>query len=88
MEHHSDLGIGTGRQTLSRSRALPDQEEESAKSWAADVASALADAAHRPRTLLVLLNPWGGSGRAQGVWEREAYPVLSQAGAPLFLVWL
>ena len=67
------------------SRALPDQEEEAAKTWAADVASALADAPQRPRTLLVLLNPWGGSGRARGIWEREAYPVLSRAGAALSL---
>ena len=58
------------------------QDEEAAKGWAADVASALAGAAQRPRALLALLNPWGGSGRAHAAWELQAFPVLSAAGAP------
>jgi hypothetical protein len=61
---------------------LPDQAEEVVKAWSTDVQEAIEDSSQqRPRTLLVLLNPYGGSGRARGVWEREAFPLLAQAGA-------
>ena len=56
------------------------QDEEAAKQWAADINEAVSDISCRPRTLLVIVNPWGGCGRARRVWTREAYPVLSQAG--------
>ena len=51
------------------------------KAWSSDIREAVEDCAQRPRTLLALLNPYGGSGRARGVWEREAFPLLAQAGA-------
>ena len=56
------------------------QDEEVAKQWAADINEAVSDISCRPRTLLVIVNPWGGCRRARRVWAGEAYPVLSQAG--------
>lgn len=48
--------------------------------WAAEINASLSDISCRPRTLLVIVNPWGGNGQANRVWSKQAYPILSQAG--------
>ena len=59
------------------------QDEDLAKEWTADINESVNDISCRPRTLLVIVNPWGGNGRANKVWSREAYPIMSQAGTSL-----
>ncbi|EIE23262.1 hypothetical protein COCSUDRAFT_66245 [Coccomyxa subellipsoidea C-169] len=59
---------------------LDSQDEDLVRRWAADINEAVGTSSKRPRSLLVLLNPFGGSGRAPTVWERDASPLLSKAG--------
>ena len=56
------------------------QDEDLAKQWAADINEAVSAISCRPKTLLVIVNPWGGNGRADRAWTRHAYPIFSQAG--------
>jgi hypothetical protein len=57
------------------------QDGDMVKIWADDISVAMYGNSERPRTLLVFLNPFSGSGCAQRVWDREAFPILSKAGA-------
>ncbi|BDA50250.1 Ceramide kinase [Coccomyxa sp. Obi] len=59
---------------------LESQEEDVVRRWAADINEAVNINSVRPKTLLVFLNPFGGSGRAPAVWARDAAPILSKAG--------
>ena len=52
-----------------------------ARQWAADINEAVSAISCRPKTLLVVVNPWGGNGRANRAWSRHAHPIFSQAGA-------
>ena len=56
------------------------QEAELAHEWARRINSALKVLAHRPQTLLVLVNPFSGARRARRVWARKAAPVMAVAG--------
>lgn len=49
--------------------------------WAAAINESVGDISCRPKTLLVIINPWGGEGRANRVWNKVAQPILSCAGA-------
>ena len=51
-----------------------------AKQWAADITEAVSAISCRPKTLLVIVNPWGGNGRANKAWSRHAFPIFTQAG--------
>ncbi len=42
--------------------------------------SAIRQSSHRPRDLLVLLNPFGGTRKAKEVWRDIAMPVFDLAG--------
>ena len=42
--------------------------------------SAIRQSSHRPRDLLVLLNPFGGTRKAKEVWRDIAMPVFNLAG--------
>ena len=62
------------------------QDEDLAKQWAADINEAVSAISCRPKTLLVIVNPWGGNGRANNAWNRQAYPIFTQAGStPIIL---
>ena len=42
--------------------------------------SAIRQSGHRPRSLLVLLNPFGGTRKAKEVWRDIAMPIFDLAG--------
>ncbi|DBA70237.1 TPA: hypothetical protein ACH3X2_012144 [Trebouxia sp. C0005] len=48
--------------------------------WAMRINSAIWQSSHRPRDLLVLLNPFGGTRKAKEVWRDIAMPVFNLAG--------
>ncbi len=56
------------------------QDDDVAKQWAADINEAVSAISCRPKTLLVIVNPWGGNGRANMAWSRHAFPVFTRAG--------
>ncbi|CAL5222228.1 g4561 [Coccomyxa viridis] len=62
------------------------QDEDVAKQWAADITEAVSAISCRPKTLLVIVNPWGGNGRANKAWSRHAFPIFTQAGVRCVLV--
>ena len=55
-----------------------------AKQWAADINEAVSAIRCRPKTLLVIVNPWGGNRRANKAWSRHAFPVFTRAGTTSF----
>jgi hypothetical protein len=61
------------------------QHGEGAADWTAAVQSSIRKSADRPRSLLVFLNPFGGSRQAQAVWDKVARPIMLLAGAPATL---
>lgn len=50
--------------------------------WVSLTRAALKGLRHRPRTLLVIINPYGGARKAHRVWTRIAQPVLHLTGLP------
>eukprot|EP00884_Botryococcus_braunii_P015345 jgi/Botrbrau1/2494/Bobra.0226s0050.1 len=49
--------------------------------WVSVIRGALKELRNRPRTLLVIINPYGGARKAGQVWDRIAQPVLHLTGA-------
>ena len=56
------------------------QSADVVEEWAMRVNSAVRQSSHRPRDLLVLLNPFGGTRKAKEVWRDIAMPVFNLAG--------
>ena len=58
------------------------QDRALAQEWAAEINAVIRQSPRRPRTLLVLLNPFGGMRKARSVWRDIALPVFELAGGP------
>eukprot|EP00891_Asterochloris_glomerata_P006863 jgi/Astpho2/6863/Aster-06535 len=56
------------------------QDRDVAQEWAAEINAVIRQSPRRPRTLLVLLNPFGGMRKARSVWRDIALPVFELAG--------
>lgn len=56
------------------------QSIDIAREWATRINSAIRQSSHRPHSLLVLLNPFGGAKKARAIWRDIALPVLNLAG--------
>ena len=70
----------TGRQCCTALLWL--QDRALAQEWAAEINAVTRQSPRRPRTLLVLLNPFGGMRKARSVWRDIALPVFELAGGP------
>ena len=57
------------------------QDEGVIKDWARRLHGALQGLQDRPRKLLVLINPFGGSREAKHTWEHTVAPIFNHAGA-------
>ena len=56
------------------------QSEETVRQWADDISVAARSEGHRPHSLLVFLNPFGGSQKARAIWAAQVLPIFRLAG--------
>ena len=59
---------------------LPSQSIETVREWTIRINGGVRQSSHRPHSLLVLLNPFGGTKKARGIWRDIALPVFELAG--------
>ena len=50
--------------------------------WERRLRAALQQLPDRPRRLLVVINPYGGSQSARAVWDHTVHPIFDHAGPP------
>ena len=58
------------------------------RQWADDINAAARNTGYRPQSLLVYLNPFGGSQRAREIWTSQVLPVFRLAGPSALLLLL
>ncbi|KAK9796967.1 hypothetical protein WJX73_000979 [Symbiochloris irregularis] len=56
------------------------EDADEAREWATLVAGAARETGHRPHSVLVAVNPHGGSGKAKQTWEQTVRPLFMLAG--------
>ena len=57
------------------------QNQEVILEWERKLQAAMEQLPDRPRRLLVILNPYGGSQSARRVWDLTVHPIFQLAGA-------
>ena len=67
---------------------LHPQDADVVQEWSAHIRAALRLQVHRPKNLLVIINPFGGARKALQIWETTVMPVFDLAGQLLDHIYL
>lgn len=67
-------------QELYQQTFLFTSDQEDVERWQQQILLLMRAQPHRPRRLLVIVNPYGGRRRAKSLWQTMVAPMMSKAG--------